>query len=471
MRWYIMLKQAAVAVCFLFVLLSPVLPQSSTMGSEGWSAMAILALAVVLWLTNVIPASVTSMMVVVLVSLLGILPFEQAAQALGEEEIWLILSMLIMGVAVEKYALDKRLAYNMLLLAGGSVKSIILYLIVIAFLLTFFMPNALGRLTVLLPVSIGMIETMKEQGGAHFGKLVLLTVTFVPYVSTIGLLTGAGGSIYAVGLFDSMLGYRWSYVDWMLLMMPIVVVVLAAMWMLLLYLFPPETAVLTGSDRFFRQEKEKLGPMTAAEKKLIALYLLLALLWMTGSLHHLPIALTGVLVVTLLFIPGIQLLTWKEAMGKVDWGVPLLFAAGFALADALNESGVVRWASGLATSLLADLPAAILAAAMMTAFILIRIGFTNYTAMVASLLPVALTFAAGSELNPLWLGMLCVAASSIGYFIPTQSAGSMTTFAMGYYTGKDYLVVGSWITLLLFLVTMLAAFFYWPLLGLSVYPG
>ncbi|MBP1156413.1 MULTISPECIES: DASS family sodium-coupled anion symporter [unclassified Paenibacillus] len=466
-----MVKQVAVWGCLLFVLLSPMIPQSSEMGSEGWSALAILSLAIVLWLTNVIPASVTSMMVVVLVSLLGILPFEQAAQALGKEEIWLILSMLMMGVAVEKYSLDKRLAYNMLLFAGGSVKYIVMYLIVIAFLLTFFMPNALGRLTVLLPVSIGLIETMKAQGGANFSKLIILTVTFVPYVSTISLLTGAGGSIYAVGLFDSMLGHQWTYVDWMLLMMPITLVVLAAFWVLLLYLFPPETAVLTGGEQFFKQERDKLGPVTVAEKKLIALYLLLTLLWMTSSLHHLPIALTGVLVVTLLFIPGIQLLSWKEAMSKVDWGVPLLFAAGFALADALNESGVVRWASGMATSLLTDLPAAILAMAMMSAFILIRIGFTNYTAMVASLLPVALTFAAGSTLNPLWLGMLCVVASSIGYFIPTQSAGSMTTFAMGYYSGRDYLVIGSLITLFMFLTTLVAAFLYWPLLGLSVHPG
>lgn len=465
-----MLKKATVAVCLLFVLLSPVLPQPEGLGREGWSAIAVLSLAIVLWLTNVVPASVTSMMVVVLVSLLGILPFEKAAQALGEEEIWLILSMLMMGVAVEKYALDKRLAYNMLLFAGGRVKYIILYLIVIAFLLTFFMPNALGRLTVLLPVSLGLIETMKAEAGANFGKLIILTVTFVPYVSTISLLTGAGGSIYAVGLFSSMLGHQWSYVDWMMLMMPITVMVLAAFWVLLLRVFPPEKAVLTGGEAFFRQEKEKLGPVTAAEKKLIALYLLLTFLWMTGSLHHLPVALTGVLVVTLLFIPGIQLLTWKEAMRKVDWGVPLLFAAGFALADALHAGGVVKWASAAAANVLAGLPAALLAAAMMAAFILIRIGFTNYTAMVASLLPVALTFAAGSSLNPLWLGMLCVVASSIGYFIPTQSAGSMTTFAMGYYSGKEYLVIGSVITVFMLILTLLAAFFYWPILGLSAYP-
>jgi anion transporter len=464
-----MLKQATIALSLLFLLLSPVLPVPAEMGNSGLSAVAILVLAIVLWMTNLIPSSATSMMVIVLVSLFGILPFDQAAKALGEEEIWLILSMLMMGVAVDKNSLDKRLAYNLLALAGGSISKIVLCLMLIAFLLTFFMPNALGRLTVLLPVSLGLIEMMRATAGDNAVKQIILTVTFVPYVSTISLLTGAGGSIYAVGLFASMTGYSWSYLDWMLLMMPITILVLFGFWLVLSRLFPLQIPELAGGEQFFRQEKEKLGPMSGAEKKLVSLYVLLTLLWMSSGIHGLPIALSGVLVATLLFVPGINLLNWEDAVKKVDWGVPLLFAAGFALADALQESGVVSLASGISTSLLENLPPFLLAATMMIAFIIIRIFFTNYTAMVASLLPVALTFAAGSPFNPLWLGMICVVASSIGYFIPTQSAGSMATYAMGYFTGKDYFVTGSLITAMLCLFTLLAAFSYWPLLGLTVY--
>lgn len=466
-----MLKFGTIAVCVAALLLSPMLPTPPLMDGQGWSALAVLALAIVLWLTNVLPAAVTSLLVIVLVPLFGILPFNQAGLSLGQEEIWLILSMLIMGSAVEKYGLDKRLAYSILKLSGGKIRLVVAFFIMIGFVLTFFTPNALGRLTVLLPVSLGLIETMKSGTGPNFGKLLIFTVTFTPYMCCIALITAAGGTIYAVGLFDSMLGYRWSYLEWMVLMLPLTIVVLALFWLLLLWLFPPEQTVLQGGAAYFRQELEKLGPLRPEEKKLIALYGLLALLWITSEWNGLAVAHSGLLVASILLLPGIGLLSWKETVKKIDWGLPFLFAAGFTLADALSMSGVTAWGAAAMSEFAAAWPPEWMAVLLFLSFVAIRLCFTNYTAMVASLLPVALTFAVGSGTNPLWLGMIAMVASSIGYFIPTQSAGAMVSFSAGLYTNREYFTVGTGVTVLFFIVTMAAAFFYWPLVGFSLHPS
>ena len=154
-------------------------------------------------------------------------------------------------------------------------------------------------------------------------------------------------------------------------------------------------------------------------------------------------------------------------MKEVDWGIPFIFTAGFVLAKALALSGFVEWLSSTATTYLNDLSALTLVIMIMLIFTVIRLVFTSLTAMVASLMPVALTFAISTPFNPIWLGMICLIASSTAYLLPTQSVGSLTTFSLGYYSTADMLRSGALLTITIIIVTVVAAFVYWPLVGLS----
>jgi len=435
-------------------------------------SLLILFIAIFLWFTKLIPPAITSFVVIFLFSVFGILTFEESASSLGEGNIWLIIAMLTMGITVEQTNLDKRLAFHILALAKGSVRLILLYLIVISFLLSFFIPNAVGRLTVLLPLGLGIINTIQNSNNSkddiqNIAKSVILTITFAPYISTIGLMTASSGAIYAVGLFETMLNYTWSYLYWMAVMIPIVLVTLFIFWLILIWKFPIKITKVEESYYYFNEEKSKLGSLTIPEKKLILLYLLLILLWITKGLHHMSIPMSALFVVILLFIPGINLVKWSDVRNKIDWSIPLLFSAGFTLAKGLESGGVVAWLSSLATSKLNGLSALAMVITIIVVVIIIRIGFTNYTAMVASLMPVALTFAVGTPYNPVWLGMVFMVAGSVAFLFPQQSIGSMTTYALGYYTSKDMLVVGGLLTIVIAVITVLAAFFYWPLLGLA----
>lgn len=442
---------------------------SAVLPANGWIALAVIVCAIVLWFTEIVPPPVTAMAVVAALPLFHVLTFDEAAAGLGQEIIWLIVSMLIMGVAVEETALAKRMAFGMLAMTKGNMKVTILVVIIAAFFLTFFVPNGMGRLGVLLPISIGLVEFLQEQAGENIKKSIMLAVTFVPYVSTVSLLSGASGSIYAAGLFDTMLGFKWSYLHWMAVMLPGSMFILFCLWIVLLRLFPLRQTVVEASWQYFEQAKQELGPISAAEIKLLVLYAVLILLWITKDLHGIPIAMSAVIVSILLFIPGIRLLEWKSAMYKVDWGVPILFAAGFAIANGLEKGGVMYAVSGLATRFFEGKSPFWLTITLMLVFTVIRIGFTHFTAMIASVLPIALTFAKGSPYNPVWVGMICVVASSLAYLFPAQSISNMTTYSLGYYSSRDMLFAGSMLTVIVIVVTMLAAFYYWPLVGLIIY--
>lgn len=463
------LKHFIIGGSVLFLAVSPFISFGNSIDSKVWSTGAIFILGIILWITNVLPSSLTGILITVLFAVFGVLTFEEAASGLGNEIIWLVLAVLFMGIAVENNSLDKRIAYSLLSLSKGNVKLTLFNLIMSAFALTFLIPNAVGRLAVLMPIGKGIIKSMEKEGGKNIGKSIMLIVTYAPYITTVALLTGASGSIYATGLFETMLGYSWGYLQWMIIMIPMIFIVLIALWVILTLLFPSRSSMISGGQEFFEKERKSMGAMSIGEKKLLSLYFLLIFLWITKDYHHLTISLSAVIVMVLLFLPGIKLLDWKESIKKVDWGVPILFAAGFAIAKAFENSGLIYLLSDIAILFLKDLSVFTLALSIMLIFVLIRLCFTNFNAMVATLMPVALTFAISTPYNPLWIGMVCLVASSTAYLLPTQAIGSMMTFTLGYYNNTDMFKAGGLLTLSIIIITLLFSFFYWPLVGLEIY--
>lgn len=453
----------------IFLLLSPFIPLPTNMNETGMKTLAIIFFGIALWFTNIIPSAVTSMVVVVLFPLFEVLTFTEAASGLGKEVIWLIIAMLFMGVAVSESGMEKRLTYSLFSLTKGNFIYLTLTLIFVAFILTFIIPNAIGRLTVLLPIALGIIKVYEPQGGSNVSKIIMFSITYTPVICSVGLITGATGSIYAASLFETMLNYKWSYLYWMLVMLPATLLTLFFLWLILIWQFPIKMSQFINNQLYFEEEIQKLGPISTPEKKLIILYLGLILLWITQSHHNYSISMSAVLIAVLLFFPGIKLLEWKTAMLQIDWGIPLLFAAGFTIATAFQEGGIVNWASSIASSILSGISPLLLYFILVGTFTVIRIGFTNYTAMVASLLPVALTFALSTPFNPVWIGMICVVSSGMSFLFPSQSIATMTTYSLGYYSSKELIRVGFLLTFIITIILLLSAFFYWPFIGLKIY--
>ena len=202
---------------------------------------------------------------------------------------------------------------------------------------------------------------------------------------------------------------------------------------------PIKNNSLKTSESYFHKEKENLGTLTRQSYKLIIIYILLILLWMTVSLHPLSIPLVSVIIMTFLFIPGIQLLDWKQTIQEIDWGIPILFAAGLTIAKAFQNSGLLEVVSSFTSNFVSDYPAPLVVCFIIVILLLIRLFFTNFNATVATLLPVILIISQNIGINPVWFGMLSLSAMSMAYILPTQSIGNMIMISKQYYSPLDLL--------------------------------
>ncbi|KYH32215.1 SLC13 family permease [Neomoorella mulderi] len=443
------------------------LPLPPGLTINGLRVLVVLLLAVTLWVTEIIHPAVTAMVIIVVLPLMQVITFEKSLAGFADTSMALLVAIYILTGAMVKSGLDRRLAFLLLSLSQGKIKENLLMIALTVIAFTFLVPTSAGRAALMVPICRGMASSMGLKPGSNIGKAMFLIVSFTSLIFSSSLLTGSLSMIYAMSLFQRVGGYSWNYLHWMAMMLPGSLITTFLVWLLLLKVFPPEVHQISKGRQYIREQLVQLGTMTTEEKKVGLLFFGMLILWITSYWHHLPVALVAVLAATLTFFPGFNLQSWKEAMLEVDWGTVILFGGSLSLASALKETGAMDWLATLAFGNIRTNSVMLLGLTIMVICIIIRLGFNSVLGASTVILPMVMATATNLKLNPIWLGMIGVVGSELCMFLPTQSPTLLATYGAGFYTTRDTLRAGSLTTFLLMAVTLIMAYFYWPLLGIN----
>ena len=169
-----------------------------------------------------------------------------------------------------------------------------------------------------------------------------------------------------------------------------------------------------------------MGPVTGAERRLIAISLALLAFWVTeGILHPLDTATTTCVAVALMLLPRIGVFAWNDAEKLVPWGTLLLFAVGISIGTVLISTGAAKWVAEMTLS---------------------RMGVASMSV----------------------LGMVMVQqfVVSFGFLLPVNSPQNMVAYGTGAFTTRDFLRTGVWITVVGYLLLLLMSATYWRWTGL-----
>ena len=108
------------------------------------------------------------------------------------------------------------------------------------------------------------------------------------------------------------------------------------LYFIMMLMMPPEAKEMPGGQAAVAKALADLGPMTASEKRLLAVSLISAVLLGDGrNSAFLRQPTTTTVAVALLFLPGIGVMDWKRANTLIPWGTVVLFGVGIGLGTAL----------------------------------------------------------------------------------------------------------------------------------------
>ncbi len=204
-----------------------------------------------------------------------------------------------------------------------------------------------------------------------------------------------------------------------------------------------------------------LGDLTEQQADLkkapLALLLFLGAV-VLGGLGVLPL---GVAVVTAVALSlGLRLITPAEAYSSIEWPVIVLVACMLAFGTAFEATGAAKVLTGGLSQVLAPLGPLGLLAALFVVTVALTQPMSNQAAALV-MLPLAIGTAKtlGYDPRPFVIGITIAASNS---FITPLEPSCMLVYGPGRYTFLDFVKVGTGLTIVTFIVSMLVIPLIWP---------
>lgn len=111
------------------------------LSSEGKAVLACTTWVALWWITEAVEIPVTSLLPIVIFPLSGALSIGETTSSYGNPIIYLYLGGFVLGLAVEKWDLHKRIAFNIINLVGTGKRRVLLGMMVATAFLSMWISN------------------------------------------------------------------------------------------------------------------------------------------------------------------------------------------------------------------------------------------------------------------------------------------------------------------------------------------
>ena len=464
---------AGLAAFGLMALMGP----PSDLSPKAWSALSLLSLIVIWWVSEAIPVAATALLPLALLPILGVAKPAEAAAPYGDPIIFLFIGGFMIAAAIEQSGLHKRIALTILVAVGSSPAAIVGGFMIATTLLSMWISNTATAL-MMMPIALAVCKAAAPSG-PNQRKLIAACVLGVAYCASIG---GIGTP---VGSPTNLIGTKWletnqvglTFPQWMTIGVAIIVTMVPATWLILTKIAYPLPAHLgdKNASSTIGDQNRALGKMNAAQTRVMIVFLAVALAWMfreplakLPGLKGLTDMVIAVLGAVVLFIipagdkenPGRALLDWSVTE-RLPWGIAILFGGGLSMAAALDAAGVSDYV-GAHMAGIGTLPAIAIVLCLVSVTIFASELASNVATLTA-MLPVLTAIVAATGADPLIVGASATFAASFGFMLPIATAANAIAYATGAPKQTEMLRVGFALNLLGIMAITLAVAVLGPL--------
>ena len=321
------------AIC---VTVTYLLPGSEELSHEGITALGVLGMASILWISNTLPFGVTGLLALVMLVLLGVSDMASVFVGFSNSSVIFVITVFCLTAAVMNTKLTLRLINKLLRWAGSSAEKLVLAYMAAAALLSSVMSNV--PVTVLF---LGLAQPVlkavgAKPGSSRLGKCLMIGIPFAAVNGGMATPAGSSFNVLAMGVFESIAGKPLTFLQWMAVGLPTAIVATLVCWICLVKIFKPE-AINEECSASIREEAENAGKISAYEKKVLFMLVAMPVLWILGTwFPALDVTVVSIIGFVVMFMPGINILTWKQFEESVPWNIILMFGAILSLGTFAN---------------------------------------------------------------------------------------------------------------------------------------
>ena len=462
-------------------------PVPEGMQPAAWRLAAVVFLMACLWITQALPIAAVSLIPLVAFPLLGIQPAAVVSKTYIDENVFLFLGGFVIALGIEKWGLHKRIALHIIRVLGTGPRRVVLGFMAATGFLSMWISNTAATL-LMLPIGLALIASIRDlthdvelrdaRAADRFATVLMIAIAYGASIGGVTTLVGTPTNVQFLGIWNQQFPAdkhpdvpTISAGEWMLAVLPIGLVLMLCAWGLLTWRLPSRLAEKPLERSFFTDRLRALGAMTAAERRMLVIFVATACLWIfrkpltientqllpgwgeelagflawfpptsdwgvqPAMLHDSTVAIGMALL--MFVIPAGRshdesrgtLMDWRTAE-RLPWGILLLIGGGFAIAGAFRTTELADWLGREFAGLVAGWPPWLLVVAVCLLMTFLT-ELTSNVATVSTLLPVLAATALGIGVDPRLIMIPATISASCAFMLPIATPPNAIVFGSG----------------------------------------
>ena len=251
--------------------------------------MAVAGLMITWWVTEALPMPVVALVAADTFPFIENCVHGRCGCPLCQPGIFLFMGGFMLGLAIEKWNLHRRIALNIIRLTGTSGDRIVLGFILATGLLSMWLSNTATTM-MMFPIALSVIHVMKENNKgdgniANFSLTIMLAIAYASNFGGIATIIGTPPNVAYVGYIEKKYSYNIDFIKWMMLCTPLAIILLISLyWVMVKWLFPNRIKSDFATRQLIKDELAALGPVSNNEKRVLVIFIATALLWITKDI-------------------------------------------------------------------------------------------------------------------------------------------------------------------------------------------
>ena len=415
-----------------------IVPAPEGLTAVGKNTIGITIAFLVLLMTEVFPPAVSCLIILALLPLLGITDkFADSVSGFAHPVMFFILASFGISAGFTNVPLSKRILIKLMRVFGKNVKTMLFAIMSCSAIVSSLISN-IPTTAIFMAICLSFLKLYEN--GEERNRTGRTFMIAIPVASMIGgMMTPAGSSLnlLAIGLLEQFSpGSTITFVQWMCVGIPLAIIMIPVAWFIIVSVYKPVEIDKSKVLGFINQLEvpEKIG---REEIKVIIITVMMLIFWVLSSwISAIEVYVVALLGCSILFMPGIGVLTWKSYVSSVSWEVLIITGTVLSTGGALVKNGVNEWLVDTFYPSEMALPifgiVAFIALIVFLMLILIPIAPALITVLAG---PLA-TIAASQGYSPEILFLTLALCASNCYLFPIDSV-PLLTYGTGYYKMTD----------------------------------
>jgi di/tricarboxylate transporter len=316
-------------------------PAIGQLDATGRSAVAVMALTVIFWVTDVLNAGITALLALGLLIIAGV-PSSVALSGFATGAFWILVCVLFFGTAMDKTGLARRISYRILLIFPPTYTGILIAFMLIGFVLTMGVPSMTVRTAIMVPIAFALVQAIALPLPSRGAALIVLGAFEMAVLPGCSVLTGSLFGPFIAGLFANA-GLPITWFEYARVMaLPTVIWCALTVAANVMVMRPP--AISSLSRQVVREQLEQLGAMRRPELLTAIIITSAVLAWAAQPWHRVPPEAIGMVALAALF--ATRVLVPGEIGTGIPWALAIFVGGMLSLTTVMTTYRINAWLGG-----------------------------------------------------------------------------------------------------------------------------